>query len=328
MRIAEAQAILKALGLPVAQQNEFSALTLLSLANLGPQDAWRNSVAVPTRPHNILLFINERYGRAYAENTRETVRRQVLHQLEQAAVVVRNADDPKRPTNSPNTNYRLTPEAHEVLQRFGAGNWEQSASKFRACAGSLAELYQKPRELAQIEVVTANGQKFVLSPGAHNQLQAAVVQDFAPRFTPGARILYFGDTAEKALFIDAPQLLDFGVQLAEHGKLADVVLFWEQRQLLVLVEVVTSHGPVSPKRWNELEEILSGCEVQRIYVSAFPSFTELKKHVNDIAWETEVWVAEVPDHMIHYDGEKFFSVGGPPENEWTTTLDENEPPLQ
>ena len=75
----------------------------------------------------------------------------------------------------------------------------------------------------------------------------------------------------------------------------------------MLIEAVTSHGPVSPKRKHELDAVLKDCPLTRIYVSAFPSFTEFKRHLNDIAWETEVWVAEIPDHMIHFNGEKFLA---------------------
>jgi len=93
-KVEEAQEILRALGLPAAQQNEMSALTFLALTNLREDDRWKKAEPVRCRIHDILIFVREAYGQDYAENTRETVRRQVIHQLEQARVVDRNPDNP------------------------------------------------------------------------------------------------------------------------------------------------------------------------------------------------------------------------------------------
>jgi hypothetical protein len=304
-RVLDARAALADLGLPAAQHNELAALTLLALAGLTPRDHWADVSAEPTRPHDILAFINKHYGRDYKENTRETVRRQVLHQFAQAAIAVLNADDPGRATNSPNSNYRLSTEAADVLKLYGSLGWDSAAKAFRERCGTLSELYRKPRLTVLRPVTLPGGQTLRLSPGAHNELQAAVVEEFGPRFVPGAEVLYFGDTAKKNLYVATGELEGLGVPVTDHDKLADIVLVIPDKGALVLVEVVTSHGPVSPKRWEELEALLSECRLKRVYVSAFPTFTEFKRHMNDIAWETEVWVAEVPDHMIHFNGEKF-----------------------
>lgn len=69
--------------------------------------------------------------------------------------------------------------------------------------------------------------------------------------------------------------------------------------------MVTSHGPISPKRLIELEELFNDCLLGKIYVTAFPDFAEMKRHLANIAWETEIWILEFPDHMIHYNGDKF-----------------------
>ena len=85
----------------------------------------------------------------------------------------------------------------------------------------------------------------------------------------------------------------------------DVVLFLAKKQWVFLIEVVTSHGPISPKRYKELEALLSKSKLGHVYVSVFPDFKEYLRHVRNIAWETEVWIAEAPDHLIHYNGDKF-----------------------
>ncbi len=132
-----------------------------------------------------------------------------------------------------------------------------------------------------------------------------MVEQFAPRFAPGAKLLYLGDTANKTLIVDSDALAQIGFNADKHSKIPDVVLYQPKKKWLYLVEVVTSHGPVSPKRFRELEAILIHSPVSRIYVSVFPGFREYLRHARNIAWETEIWVAEAPDHLIHYNGDKF-----------------------
>jgi hypothetical protein len=154
-------------------------------------------------------------------------------------------------------------------------------------------------------LVLADGKQVSLSAGDHNQLQVAIVRDFGPRFAPGARVLYLGDTADKHVVMEAATLVRLGVTLTEHDKLPDVVLYDENRGWLFLIEAVTSHGPVSPKRHRELEMTFGKCSAARVYVTAFPDAALFRRYAADIAWETEVWLADNPDHMIHFNGDKF-----------------------
>ena len=93
--------------------------------------------------------------------------------------------------------------------------------------------------------------------------------------------------------------------ITEHDKLPDVVIYDEKRNWIFLVEAVTSHGPMSYKRVLEIELMLANCPAGLIYVSAFPDMAEFRRHTSKIAWDTEVWIAELPDHLIHYNGDRF-----------------------
>ena len=310
-KIDEARDILEQLGLPPAQRNDISCLTLLALTGLSEDDAWSQAGRPSRTIHEMLVFMRDTYDRDYAENTREVVRRQVIHQLEQARVVDRNPDEPDLPTNSPRTHYGLTNEALSVLRLYRTSGWESELSTFRASHGVLLEIYQRRRRMREIPIRTSTGEEIRLSPGRHNRLQAQVVMEFGPRFAPGATLLYLGDAADKLLHLDREKLAELGVPITEHDKLPDVVLYDEERNWLFLVEAVTSHGPVNPKRVEELESTLKDCVATRVYVSAFPDFRQFKQHVDKIAWETEVWLAEIPDHLIHFNGDKFL---GPQES--------------
>jgi hypothetical protein len=306
-KINEAQEILRALGLPGAQQNEMSALTLLALCGIRENGNWydaaRQSMGVTK---GVMTFVNENYKttQPYAPNTRETFRRQVLHQLVQARIVDYNPDIPDLPVNSPRAHYAISNEALEVIQSYGSADWNNKLSAFINSVGKLSEIYDKARVMQMIPVII-KGKEYKLSAGKHNVIQAAVIEEFAPRFAPGAKVLYIGDTAKKDLYVDSKTLEKIGIPITEHSKLPDIVIYDEEKEWLFLIEVVTSHGPVSPKRVLELEDFLKDCKIGKVYVTAFPDKTEFRKHIADIAWETEVWIANNPNHMIHFNGDRF-----------------------
>lgn len=305
-KIEDAKKILKELGLPVAQQNEISACTLLALCGITPQDSWskatRNSQKVSK---DIMAFCKNVYKKEYAPNTRETFRRQVLHQFVQARIIDYNPDNPSLPVNSPHAHYALTNEALEAIKTFGTKSWKGASDKFKSEVGELSKKYLSEREQMLIPVKLSNGKTFKLSAGKHNKVQAAILQDFAARFTKGSEVLYLGDTANKDLYVEKSVLKELGIPITAHSKLPDVVLYDRKNNWLYLIEAVASHGPVSPKRVIELEEMLKDCKAGKVYVSAFPDFKEFKKHSANIAWETEVWIVDFPEHMIHFNGNKF-----------------------
>ncbi len=304
-KLAQAQLLLRALELPVQQQNAPAGYSLLALAHLGPADDWAAAEKPRLRVHDMLTFIGKRYRKRYAENSRESIRRRVLHQFEQARIVDRNPDDPTRPTNSGLTCYALTDAALAVVRVSGTVASAGVVAGFLATQPGLAETYRRERQQSRVEVVLPDGLKLGLSAGRHNELQVLVLSSFHARFVPDAKVLYVGDTAKKDAFADVDGLAAAGVPYSLHDKLPDMLFHLETRGWLILVEAVSSHGPVSAKRRQELESVLKNCPLRRVYVSAFASLKEFKKHVGDVAWDTEVWIAETADHMIHFNGPKF-----------------------
>lgn len=313
-KIEDAKKILEEFGLPKKQQNERSALTLLALSNLKGKSKWNNAKAISmsvmgnkenAKYKGIMRFIAKHYNKQYAENSRETFRRQTLHQFVQAGIVNHNPENPELPTNSKDNHYRISPEALKVIKTFNSKKWKKEIKDFKENVGTLRDKYNKKREQRKIPLVLKDGTNLSFSPGKHNHVQIAIIQEFAPRFAPGSDLLYVGDTAKKDLYLDKTGLNKLNIPINKHSKLPDVVLYDRKRNWLFLVEAVTSHGPVSPKRIVEMEKLLKNCKVGKIYVTAFPDLKEFKRHTPDIAWETEVWVMDFPDHMIHFNGDKF-----------------------
>lgn len=301
----EALEILKQLELPMKQQNSRSALSLLALLNVRTMDEWSNAQMKMLRIVDIMEFIRNEYGIDYAANTRETIRRQTIHQFERAQIIARNIDDPSRATNSGKTNYSVTPEFLTLIHSYGTELWTEELEVFKSAFESLTQKYESQRDLNKVPVRLKDGSTLDFSPGAHNELQKAIIEEFAAYFAPGSELLYVGDTADKDLYINRGQLESLGFDNLAHDKLPDVVLYDQERNWIFFVEAVTSHGPISPKRKLELTELLGASNAGPIFITAFPNLTTYKKFATDIAWDTEVWFSDDPQHMIHRNGDRF-----------------------
>lgn len=304
-KIDDALSILKALGFPRQQQNERSALTLLALLDLRPETKWSDATAPLMGIRPMMDFFAAHYGKKYAENTRESVRRLTVHQFLDAALILANPDDPSRPVNSGKNVYQISPPALDLLRKFGTRSWSKKVAEYLKVAPALAKRYAGEREMRRLPVVLPSGKKLTLSPGGQNELVKKIIEDFCPRFTPGGKVLYVGDTDEKWAISDEKALLKLDIRLDEHGKMPDVVVHHVAKGWLVLLEAVTSHGPVNAKRHGELANLFAGAKAGLVYVTAFLDRRTLAKYLGDISWETEVWVADAPSHLIHFDGERF-----------------------
>jgi hypothetical protein len=250
-------------------------------------------------------WARQHYAKDYAPNTRETIRRQSMHQFVAAGLALYNPDQPERPVNSPKAVYQIEPTALKLLRGFGTAAWPEQLKTYLSKQETLAARYAKEREQKLIPVKIAPGKQITLSPGEHSELIRAIIEDFAPRFAPGSVLVYAGDSGDKWGYFDAERLAGLGVEVDAHGKMPDVVLHYLKKNWLLLVESVTSHGPVDGKRHAELARLFAASKAGLVYVTAFPNRTLMGRYLSEIAWETEVWVADAPSHLIHFNGERF-----------------------
>lgn len=301
----EALLILKTLGFPRAQLNDRSALTLLALLNMTPAKKWALAEQPLVGITPVMTFCLEHYGVAYAPNTRETFRRQTMHQFVDAGLAIANPDDVKRPVNSPKCCYQIEPLAFELLKMYGTKEWDAHLREYLSRKGTLAKKYARAREMTKMPVQLPNGMNVELTPGSHNELLRSVVMEFCPRFTPGGKVIYIGDTGGKWKHADLNTFKELGFKVDSHGKMPDLMIYYAKKQWVVVVEVVTSHGPVDAKRRGELSNLFEQVKDKLVYVTAFPTKSLMAKYLSEISWETEVWVAENPDHLIHFNGERF-----------------------
>lgn len=299
-KIEEAREILKFVGMTKAQQADICCYVLLAMAGIEPDMSWRNATNDWIRIHDIIQFANLNYETSYAENSREAIRKQALHRFRTAALV----EDNGKATNSPNYRYRLTDETLELLKHYQSVGWNEISSRYMMYHERLVDIYASKKEMKMMPV-KINGNDFKFSPGKHNELQKAIIEAFAPRFAENAECLYVGDTIEKDLVKNTDKLKELGFEITLHDKMPDVVLYRGDKNWIYFIESVTSVGPMDPKRILEITEMTKDVTAGKIFVTAFLDFKTYKKFSEELAWDTEVWIAEMPEHMIHLNGDKF-----------------------
>ena len=304
-RIDEALQILKALGVPKGQQNKRSALTLLAIINLSPNGSWEDLERPLIGITPIMEFCKDSYGETYAPNTRETFRRQTMHQFVEAGIALYNPDKPDRPPNSPKACYQISEEAYVVMKSFGLDSWEKTLAAYLEGQPTLAAKWAKHRDMQMVPVQIEGGGELNLAPGVHSELIKDIIKEFAPRFAPAAEVIYVGDTGDKVGYFREERLAELGVSVDKHGKMPDVVLYFGKKNWLLLVESVTSHGPVDSKRYDELKKLFADSSPGLVFVTAFPDRAIMGRFLGEISWETEVWCADAPTHLIHFNGERF-----------------------
>ena len=299
-KIEEAREFLKAVGMPKAQLTDICCYVILAMAGMKPDMFWSEASNEWIRIHDIIQFVNTFYGVTYAENSRETFRKQALHRFRTAALI----EDNGKATNSPNYRYRLTEETVQVLRTMQTPDWETSVKRFTHYHEKLIDIYASKKKMTMMPV-NINGKDFKFSAGKHNELQKAIIEEFAPRFAPHSECLYVGDTIEKDLVKNVEKLQELGFEITLHDKMPDVVLYREDKNWIYFVESVTSVGPMDPKRILEITEMTKDITEGKIFGTAFLDFKTYKWFAEELAWETEVWIAELPEHMIHLNGDRF-----------------------
>ncbi len=292
------KATLNEVGFPPQMQADVCIYSILALAGIKKITQWKNATNEWMRIHDIIQFANNHYYKGYAENSRETFRKQALHNFRNAAMV----EDNGKATNSPNYRWRITEEFLKVLRSIDKDN--SALLDFKEKHVSLVELYSSKRTMSKMPV-KINGANYTFSPGKHNELQKLIIEEFAPRFAPNSECLYVGDTTNKDLFKNEGRLKSLGFEITLHDKMPDVVLYREDKNWIYFIEAVTSSGPMDGKRIVELKEMTSNVTAGIIYITAFLDYKKYKEYSDKLAWDTEVWLASMPDHMVHLNGDRF-----------------------
>ncbi len=316
--VAEALAILEAFGIPINEmterRREKMAKAFLAVAGLKPGDAWSaikvNDSSHRPRSRDCIRWMNEHLGEDISSGSYDDIRRKDLLFPVEAGVVLKAAGNEDAATNDGTRGYAINPEFAEQIKRYGTPGWDSSLQNFMKGKEILLDQLKQRREKTRLPV-KIGGKEIVFSPGEHNLIQKAVIEEFLPRFGQNAEVLYVGDTADKFLFLNESALNELKFFEIAHDKLPDVLAYSKSKNWLFLIEAVHSANPIDPIRKTTLEKLARTCSADIVFVTAFLSRSSFKKFAADIAWETEVWIAEDPEHMIHFNGDKFLGPYSP-----------------
>ena len=302
--------ILTSIGFPIQEvtprRSERVAMALLATANIDSMGKINRPKTVDDgivmKTRDIIDFINSHFGENISSGSYDDIRRKDLKQLILGSIVIRTNENLAR--NDSTRGYALNHSAAPLFQSYGTKNWQQEVDKFVETHGSVVGLLDRTRDIVRIPI-TIQGETLEFSNGEHNVLQKAIIEEFLPIYGCGAEVLYIGDTADKYLHLAEEKLDELGFFKLDHGELPDVIAYSESKNWLYLIEAVHSSGPISENRRLELKKLTKNCKADIVYVTAFLDRATFRTWVKDIAWETEVWIADNPTHLIHFNGDKF-----------------------
>lgn len=297
--IEEAKDLLQKIGVPERQQSLMCCYVLIALANRAKHESWKDTENMWMGPHDIIVYLSDNDIKTYAENSRETIRKHALKPFRDYAII----EDNGVASNSGRYKYRITDEVLGLIQTYDTSEWETALKYFKKYNNALVNSYASKKELEKMPV-RVNGMDLKFSTGKHNQLQKHILEVFAPRFAKGFECLYVGDSADRDMYKNNERLAELGFDITLQV-LPDVVLYIPDKKWLFFIECVTTVGPVDQKRKNDIEELTKGVDAGNVYITAFPDFKTYKKFSQDLAWDTEVWIAEEPNHLIHLNGDRF-----------------------
>jgi len=304
-KLKEAIAILRAMGYGSRQCNEVAGYVLLAMLDLGPRSAWETA-ADPLRGITpIIDFVADKYRLRYAPNTRETIRDEAVKYFVEEGLLVKNPDNPARPTNSGKTVYQIEETALRLCRTFKTSQWDAALKRYLAERDEIKRELNRARERARIPVRLPNGEKISLSPGGQNPLIKAFIEEFCSRYVADGIVLYVGDAENKFQHYEEDYFRRLGIEIDSAAKMPDIVVHDPKREWLVIGEAVTSAGVVDGKRRRELKELFWGFRSGLVFVTAFATRADMGRFLGQISWETEVWIAEDPDHVVHFNGERF-----------------------
>lgn len=314
-RVDETLQILEAVGFPLSlktpEMQRRLARILLAVCNLTPKTAWSKTAvwegpgSWSPRSRAIIPFVNKHYAESISSGSYDDVRRKNLDFLVASGLVLRSPGRPDAATNDGTRGYAVNPVASDLFRKFGTSGWKKALGTFREAYPRLDETLMRKRDQKKIAVKLPEGVSIQLIEGSHNEIQKEIIEEFLPRFVPGAEVLYIGDTSQKTVFIKKERLQELNFFELAHDRLPDIVAYDPKRKWIFLIEAVHSSNPVSHLRHLQLEQLTAKCAVGIIFVSAFKDRKSFAKWIGEISWETEVWLAESPDHMIHFNGDKF-----------------------
>jgi hypothetical protein len=311
--INEALDILESVGIPIELKKErgLEKMAMSFLALLDVKEDWRTAKCVEDgyglSSKEVIKYFNENFEDKISVGSYDDVPRDYIKLLLVTDLVTRSGINPKQNYNSPTRKYTIPKFVKDLVVNYKTSKWSQKLAEFNSNKIPLREEIKRKRNLNMLPVILSDGEELSFSPGAHNELQKQIIEKFLPRFGAKCKVLYIGDGANRSLLKIEEDLKKLKFFDVSHGMLPDIVAYSVEKNWLFLIEAFYTTGTISEIRMKQLKKNLKDCTAEIIFVTAFLTRDEFRKQmgINDIAWESEVWTADNPDHMVHFNGHKF-----------------------
>lgn len=315
-KILELLEIFNKIGVPLndmtSRRLEKMSMCILALCNVTKDSSWsevkslKDNRILTTR--KIINYINDNFEENISSGSYDDIRRKDLIRPVGMGLVVKSANNPDADTNDGTRGYAIEDNFADLLRAYNTPDWSEMIDSFKIDHEYIS-LFQSTRTANKLQVKLADGLILNLDDGPHNRIQKAVIEELLPIFGNNATVLYIGDTSEKKMFKCSKQMLELGLNIEDRGMLPDIIAFSEEKRWLYLIEAVHSSNPLNPlnpERCIELKRtVLKNCPYGVVFITAFLSRKDFARWMPEIAWETEVWLADRPEHMIHFNGDKF-----------------------
>lgn len=302
--------ILDAFGIPMnatARRLERMAIAFLACCDIKAIDEFSQCKDLNTgyalKTRDIIIYVNRHFSENISSGSYDDIRRKDLKLLTIAEVVLQSS--PNAATNDSTRGYCINPTYAELVKMYGSQHWDKVVADRLVDIESLSSKLKRERKISQVDVTLPSGVALTFSAGEHNALQKAIIEAFLPRYGHGAEVLYVGDTSDKYLYLETNKLAALNFFEISHEELPDVIAYSKTKNWLYLIEAVHSSGPISELRRIQLMHLTRECSADIVYVTAFLNRQKFRQFMTDIAWETEVWIADNPDHLVHFNGDKF-----------------------
>jgi len=309
--INETLFMIEAFGIPInaasPRMKEKVALDFLALSDMQVGKKWNNAKdidKIQLKTREIITYVNKHFEEKRSSGSYDDVRRKELKPLVLAGIVQNSK--PNSATNDSTRGYGIAKEYGDLIRKFGTSEWKKELMIILKKRGTFVQKLSRQKS-KKVPINLPNKEQVLLSLGIHNDLQKAIIEEMLtrPEFCPDPEILYLGDTAKKQIINKENVLKSLNFFELSHDMLPDVIVYSKKNNWLYLIEAVYTSNPISDTRKFELAKITKNCTANIIYLSAFMNKSDFRKFLSEIAWETEVWIADDPDHMIHFNGHKF-----------------------
>lgn len=284
----------------------------VAVAEMNDNRKWRNASEDYHGTHHIVKYINENFpnkagldNAPYAENSRETFRKYNIKPWITAGIL-----EPKAglSTNDKDNSYRFTSYFAALIRTYGTEQWEEKLSDYMSTYQSYREYLKQTKSVERNYRAEYNGINIELKKSPHNKLQLQILKELLPLISEGKpELLYIGDAVDRDLWQKDDRLKELGIYvLSGSGNLPDIIAYDSVNKRILFIEAFHSTGPFTIDRVNTIRNLCK-CEpgTEAAFITAFDTTAKMLKNYKNVAWETDIWTAEEPTHLLHKNGDKF-----------------------